>query len=74
MRLVARICEVDPECPVVLFVARGLAVAEAQAVLQRRLVEFLRWSQELLLASSRLVEPLRVRAPSARVHEKLSSA
>jgi hypothetical protein len=54
---------------------RGLAVAEAQAVLQRHLVEFLRWSQEqqelllVLLAPLRLVDSLR--AFSVRVRERL---
>ena len=56
---------------------RGLGVAEAQAELQRRLVEFLRWSQEqgllpVLLAPLRLVDSLR--ALSARVRERLSSS
>lgn len=54
---------------------RGLAVAEAQAVLQRRLVEveFLRSARELLSESlSCVVEPHR--ALAVRVHERLSSS
>lgn len=58
--------------PVVRRVA--LVVASARAALQLPLVGFLRWSQELLLAASHLVEPLRVRVLSAPVHEKLWSA
>ena len=55
--------------------ARDPAVAEAQAVLQRRLVEFLRWwSQELLLSVSSLHLVESLRALSARAHDRPSRA
>ena len=55
--------------PVVPIGVRGRGADEAQDVLQRRSVEFLRWSQASLLALTGLVEQLRVSL--ARVHEKL---
>ena len=62
--------EVVPECREVLIVARDLDVVEAPDELQLQSVAFLWASREL--ASSHPVEPLR--AVSARVREKLSSA
>lgn len=79
VRCVARVCwqERSRSFPVVAHVfpihPHGRGVDEAQAVLQRHLVEFLRWSQELLLAL--LLAPLwlvdSLRALSARVRERL---
>ena len=65
--VVARVFPLHPR-------GRGLVVAEAQAVLQHRLVEveFPGLSQGLLLVLLRLVDSLR--APAVRVRERLSSS